>query len=63
MAVVSAVGQQLERVSRGADAAAATWLHLAVPLLEGARPIDRVRVGDVDGVVEVLAGAYAGAFA
>lgn len=45
------------------DTASATWLHRAVPLLAGARPIDRVRAGDVDAVVEVLAGAYAGAFA
>lgn len=43
--------------------AAATWLHREVPLLDGARPIDRIRAGDVDGVVEVLAGAHAGAFA
>lgn len=40
----------------------AAWLHRPVPLLEGARPIDRIRAGDVDGVVEVLAGAHAGAF-
>lgn len=44
-------------------AAAADWLYRAVPLLDGARPIDRVRAGDVDAVVAVLAGAYAGAFA
>ena len=43
--------------------AAATWLHREVPLLAGARPIDRVRAGDVDAVIEVLAGAHAGAFA
>jgi uncharacterized protein (DUF2384 family) len=45
------------------SAAAATWLHRAVPLLEGARPIDRVRAGDLDAVIAVLAGAHAGAFA
>lgn len=47
----------------GDPTAAATWLHREVPLLDGARPIDRIRAGDVDAVVEVLAGAYAGAFA
>jgi hypothetical protein len=47
----------------GDATASAAWLHREVPLLAGARPIDRIRAGDVDTVVEVLAGAHAGAFA
>jgi hypothetical protein len=44
------------------DAVALTWLHREVPLLAGARPIDRIRQGDLEAVIEVLAGAQAGAF-
>jgi uncharacterized protein (DUF2384 family) len=39
------------------------WLHREVPLLDGRRPIDLIKRGDLDPVVEVLAGAHAGAFA
>lgn len=39
------------------------WLHRPVPLLEGRRPIDAIRIGDIDRVVGVLSGAYSGAFA
>lgn len=38
------------------------WLHREVKLLGGRRPIDLVKRGDLDPVVEVLAGARAGAF-
>jgi hypothetical protein len=39
------------------------WVHRAVPLLEGRRPIDLVRRGELEPVLGVLAGVYAGAFA
>jgi uncharacterized protein (DUF2384 family) len=39
------------------------WLHRDVPLLQGHRPIDLVRQGELRPVIEVLAGAHAGAFA
>jgi hypothetical protein len=45
-----------------ADALAA-WVHREVPLLEGRRPIDLIRRGELEPVLGVLAGAYAGAFA
>ena len=38
------------------------WLHREVPLLGGRRPIDLIKRGDLDPVVEALAGAHAGAF-
>jgi uncharacterized protein (DUF2384 family) len=39
------------------------WLHRPVPLLEDRRPIDLIRRGELEPIVEVLAGAHAGAFA
>jgi len=39
------------------------WLHREVALLGGRRPIDLIKRGDLDPVVEVLEGAHAGAFA
>lgn len=39
------------------------WLHRDVPMLQGRRPIDLIRRGDLQPVVDVLAGAHAGAFA
>lgn len=39
------------------------WLHREVPLLAHRRPIDLIRRGELEPVVEVLAGAHAGAFA
>jgi uncharacterized protein (DUF2384 family) len=38
------------------------WLHREVPLLGGRRPIDLIKRGNLDPVVEVLAGAHAGVF-
>lgn len=45
------------------EAAALAWLHRSVPALQRRRPIDLIRHGEVDAVVGVLAGAYAGAYA
>lgn len=39
------------------------WLHEDVPLLQGRRPIDLVRRGELRPIIEVLAGAHVGAFA
>ena len=38
------------------------WLHGAVPMLRGRRPIDLIRRGELDDVLSVLAGLYSGAF-
>lgn len=43
--------------------AALEWVHRPVPLLEGRRPIDVIQIAEIDRVVSVLAGSYAGAFA
>jgi uncharacterized protein (DUF2384 family) len=45
------------------ETVALEWLHRDVPLLQGHRPIDLVRRGELRPVIEVLAGAHAGAFA
>lgn len=39
------------------------WLHREVPLLDRRRPIDLIRQGRFQPIIEVLAGAHAGAFA
>ena len=39
------------------------WLHREVPLLQGQRPISLIRHGQLRPIIEVLAGAHAGAFA
>ena len=44
-------------------AQAVAWMHREVPLLEGRRPIELVRRGDLVPVVGVLAGFQSGAFA
>lgn len=38
-----------------------TWLYTPVPLLQGCRPIDLMRRGELDEVLSVLAGFYSGA--
>ena len=38
------------------------WLHREVPLLGGRRPIDLMKRGYLDPVVEILAGTHAGVF-
>jgi len=38
------------------------WLYTPVPLLQGSRPIDLMRRGELDEVLSVLAGHYSGAF-
>ena len=38
------------------------WLYTHVPLLQGRRPIDLMRKGELDEVLLVLAGHYSGAF-
>jgi putative toxin-antitoxin system antitoxin component (TIGR02293 family) len=38
------------------------WLYTPVPLLQGRRPIDLMRKGELDQVLSVLAGHYSGAF-
>lgn len=38
-----------------------TWLYTPVPLLQGRRPIDLMRRGELDEVLSVLAGFYSGA--
>jgi uncharacterized protein (DUF2384 family) len=45
------------------DKVALEWLHRDVPLLQGRRPIELVRRGELRPILEVLAGAHAGAFA
>jgi uncharacterized protein (DUF2384 family) len=45
------------------DRVALEWLHREVPLLQGRRPIDLIRRGELQQIIEVLAGAHAGAFA
>ena len=37
------------------------WLYSPVPVLRGRRPVDLVRDGELDEVLSVLAGLYAGA--
>ncbi len=37
------------------------WLYSPVPLLRGRRPIDLIRMGELDEVLSVLAGVYTGA--
>jgi uncharacterized protein (DUF2384 family) len=44
------------------EAVALEWLHREVPLLQGHRPIDLIRRGELRRIIEVLAGVYAGAF-
>jgi putative toxin-antitoxin system antitoxin component (TIGR02293 family) len=39
------------------------WLHTPVPTLRGRQPIDLIRRGELDQVIEVLAGLHSGAFA
>jgi len=39
------------------------WLYGSVPALRGQRPIDKIRKGDLDEVISVLAGIHSGAFA
>lgn len=48
---------------KAGEAAALEWLHREVPLLAHRRPIDLIRRGELGPVVELLAGAHAGAFA
>ena len=36
------------------------WLYSSVPLLQGRRPIDLLRGGELDRVLSVLAGHYSG---
>lgn len=45
------------------ESIALEWLHRDVPLLQGHRPIALVRRGELRPIIEVLAGAHAGAFA
>ena len=45
------------------ESIALEWLHREVPLLQGHRPIALVRQGELRPIIEVLAGAHAGAFA
>lgn len=45
------------------ESVALEWLHREVPLLQGRRPIDMIRRGKLGPIIEVLAGAHAGAFA
>lgn len=45
------------------ESAALEWLHREVPLLQRRRPIDLIRQGRLRPIIEVLAGAHAGAFA
>lgn len=37
------------------------WLYSTVPMLQGRRPIDLIRRGELDEVLGVLAGLYSGA--
>jgi uncharacterized protein (DUF2384 family) len=36
------------------------WLYEPVPLLQGRRPIDLIRKGELDEVLSILAGLYSG---
>jgi putative toxin-antitoxin system antitoxin component (TIGR02293 family) len=38
-----------------------TWLYTPVPLLQGRRPIDLMRKGELNKVLSILAGLYSGA--
>ncbi len=38
-----------------------TWLYTAIPLLQGRRPIDLMRKGELNKVLSILAGLYSGA--
>lgn len=44
-------------------AAGEAWLRREVPLLDGRRPIDLIRRGEIGAVTSVLAGLYTGTFA
>ena len=39
------------------------WLYGSVPMLRGQRPIDKIRKGELDEIISVLAGIHSGAFA
>lgn len=45
------------------ESVALEWLHREVPLLQRRRPVDLIRQGQFQPIIEVLAGAHAGAFA
>ena len=38
------------------------WLYQPVPLLQGRRPVDLIRKGELNKVLSVLAGVYSGSF-
>lgn len=52
----------LESVFEDEETAAA-WLYGSVPMLEGRSPIGLLRRGDMDPVIETLAGLESGAYA
>lgn len=54
------IGHLLDELFEERDAAL-EWLYSPVPVLRGRRPVDLVRDGELDGVLSVLAGLYAGA--
>lgn len=54
------IGHLLDEVFEGRDAQM-QWLYSAVPLLRGRRPIDLIRLGELDEVMSILAGLYSGA--
>jgi uncharacterized protein (DUF2384 family) len=54
------ISHLLDEVFDGRDAQM-QWLYSTVPLLRGRRPIDLMRLGELDEVMSVLAGLYSGA--
>jgi len=54
------ISHLLDEVFDGRDAQM-QWLYSAVPLLRGRRPIDLIRLGELDEVMSILAGLYSGA--
>jgi len=56
------ISQLLTEVFVDKDAQLA-WLYGSVAMLRGQRPIDKIRKGELDEVISVLAGIHSGAFA
>lgn len=62
LAKLREITQLLSEVFTDKDAEL-TWLYSSVPMLRGQRPVDKIRKGELDEVISVLAGHYSGAFA
>lgn len=62
LAKLREISQLLDEVFSDQEAQL-SWLYRSVPMLRGQRPIDRIRKGELDEVISILAGIQSGAFA